>query len=487
MLRRYIKPIDLSVVFYYLSELIGVLGIILVVPLAASLFFKEYEASLLLAAMILAFYGFSYLINKLQPDYLKKPALRDALIVTALIYLVYSFLGGIVFKLVPNHSYIDGVFEVMSGLTTTGLTLFNPETLPKTLVFFRSYTQWLGGLGIIIISLALLFRPGGAPFKLYASEFGEENIVGSVVKTSRTVIKIYAVLTAAGFVLFVASGMGLYDGLIHIMSAISTGGFTAYRDSIGHYGSPIISLSVCLVMFLGAVSFPLYYKMTKRGIGDFFKDIQVRTLFIIIVVSSVLFFINFGFYYKELIPSVFQSITSISTTGFNTIDTLALSDKSKYITILLMIAGGSMSSTAGGIKILRFIVLISALRWLVWKNSLPEETKLSMKVGRVEISSNTLSVVMGLVTAYMLILFFSTLALMYIENFSFVDSLFEVASAQGTVGLSVGITRPNMHVLSKLLFIFDMWVGRLEIIPVLILLSPMTWLKSAKKKNGIEV
>jgi len=151
--------------------------------------------------------------------------------------------------------------------------------------------------------------------------------------------------------------MGFYDGLIHIMSAIATGGFSAYSDSIGHYNNPIISMTVCLVMFLGAVSFPLYYKVIKRGLGDFFKDVQVRALFLIIVISSALFFLSFGFYYKNIVPAIFQSVTSITQTGFNTVDTAALCDKSKYVTILLMIVGGSTCSTTGGIKILRFIIL----------------------------------------------------------------------------------------------------------------------------------
>lgn len=483
MLRKYIKPIDFKLVFFYLAELVGILGFILIIPFAVSLFFREFSMAFLLGFMMLVFYVIGFTGRKFQLVYKRKPILRDALIVTALVYLVYSFLGGLAFILVPGHGYMDGVFEVMSGLTTTGLTMYNPESLPRTLVFFRSYTQWLGGLGIIIISLALLFRPGGAPFKLYTSEFGEENIIGSVVKTSRTVIKIYAILTACGFIGFLAAGMGLYDGLIHIMSAISTGGFSVYSDSIGYYSNPVISMTVCLVMFLGAVSFPLYYKVIKGGLGNFFKDVQVRALFVIIILSSILFFLSFGFYYKNIVPAIFQSVTSITQTGFNTVGTAALCDKSKYVTILLMIVGGSTCSTTGGIKILRFIILLSSLRWLVWKNSLPEESKICLKVAGVEISSNTLSVVMGLVTAYMLILFFSTIALMYIEDFSFVDSFFEVASAQGTVGLSVGITRPSMHFLGKILFIFNMWVGRLEIIPVLILLSPMTWLKSAKKQE----
>lgn len=482
MLRKFIQPIDYRLVGIYLAELLGILGIILLVPLFFSLLFREFFYSWLLGVMSIGLFLIGSIGRKLQHTYRKKPALRDALIVTALIYLMYSLVAGIIFSFLPEHSYLDGVFEVMSGLTTTGLTMMTPETLPHTLVFFRSFSQWLGGLGIVIISLALLFRPGGAPLKLYTSEFGTENIIGSVVKTSRMVIKIYAVLTLAGFFAFMASGMNYYDALIHIMSGISTGGFSAHTESIGYFKNNAIYLTVAFFMFLGAVSFPLYYRITKEGIGQFFKDVQVKALSVIIILGTILFFLMFGVFLKNLVPAVFQTVTSITQTGFNTIDIASLSDKGKYITILMMIVGGSTCSTTGGIKLLRLVVLLSSLRWLVWKNALPEESKISLKVGGIEISPATLSIVMGFVTAYILILFFSTLALMYLEDQSFVNSLFEVASAEGTVGLSTGITSPLMNGWSKVLFIFNMWAGRLEIIPVLILLSPRTWMKRAKKR-----
>lgn len=480
MLRKFVQPIDFKLVSIYLAELLGILGLIFVLPFIISLVFREFIYSLIFFLLAALLFIVGYLGKKFQKLYRKKPILRDALIVTALIYLIYSLIGGLVF--LPEKSYVDGVFEVMSGFTTTGLTMVTPENLPQTLLFFRSYTQWLGGLGIIIISLALLFRPGGAPLKLYASEFSEENILGSVVATARTVTKIYATFTICGFFLFLMAGMSYFDSLVHIMSSISTGGFSVYSDSIGHYKNSNISLAVCLFMFLGAISFPLYYRVTKKGIKNFFRDIQVRTLSIIILLASILFFLSFGFYFKNLVPALFQAITSITQTGFNTIDVSGLSDTNKFITILMMIVGGSTSSTTGGIKILRFVILLSSLRWLVWKRALPEESKISLKVAKIKISSSTLSVIMGFVTAYMLILFFSTLLLMYLEDFNFVDSLFEIASAEGTVGLSVGITSSNMNVFSKMLLIFNMWVGRLEILPVLVLLSPRTWLKRIKRK-----
>jgi trk system potassium uptake protein TrkH len=444
-------------------------------------FFREYDCTLLISLLSVILLAIGFIGKKMQMAYQRKLNLKDVLILTALVYLFYSLAAAVVF--LPEISYFDGVFEAMSGFTTTGLSMVNPEILPKTLVFFRSFTQWLGGLGIIIISLAVLFRPGGAPFKLYTSEFGEENILGSVVATARMVIKIYVVLTSIGYISLLASGMGYFDSLVHILSGISTGGFSAYSDSITHYQSIPIYMTLSLFMFLGAVSFPVYHRIVKVGIKEFFKDIQVKTLFIIVALSSFLFFINFGqINAKSIADVVFQAVTSITTTGFNTVDIASLSDKSKFISIISMIIGGGTASTAGGIKILRFLVLISALRWLVLKRSLPEEAKISLKLGGVEISPNTLSIVMGFVTSYLAILALSTIIIMYVENYSFLDSLFEVASAQGTVGLSIGMTGPNMSWISKSVFIFDMWVGRLEILPVLILLSPGTWIRKAMKR-----
>ena len=482
MLKKFIQPINLRLVTIYLAELMGILGLIFIIPLLVSLIFREfaYTALLLILSIILLIIGFTG--RKFQMAYKKNLFLKDALIVTALIYLLYSLIGGLVF--LPYTSYINGVFETMSGFTTTGLTMVNPEILPRTLVFFRSYTQWLGGLGIIIISLALLFRQGVAPFKLYTSEFGEENIVGSVVVTARIITKVYLMLTISGFISLLFAGMGYFDGLIHIFSGISTGGFSLYSDSISHYRSLSIYLTLALFMFLGAVSFPIYYKVTKSGIKEFFRDIQVKTLFIIIIISSLLFFVNFGVHIGNIGNAIFQAVTSITQTGFNTINIQGLSDKSKFITIILMIIGGSTASTTGGIKILRFLVLIGALRWLILKRALPEEAKISLKVGGVEVSPNTVSIVMGFVTSYLVILVLSTLAIMYLEDYSFIDSFFETASAQGTVGLSVGITNSGMNIFSKILYIFNMWVGRLEILPVLILLSPRTWIKRNRKRIG---
>ncbi|MEA1993969.1 MAG: potassium transporter TrkG [Euryarchaeota archaeon] len=176
--------------------------------------------------------------------------LIDALIVTALTYLLFALLGSLPF--LPIMPPINGFFEAISGFTTTGLTMAEEATLPLSLHFFRAYSQWLGGMGIIIVSLAILLRPGKAAFRLYETEFGEENIIGSVVATAKMIIWLYLILTVVGFVAYLIAGMGPFDGLIHILTTIPTGGFSRFSESIGHYHSDLISLpshfSWCLVL-----------------------------------------------------------------------------------------------------------------------------------------------------------------------------------------------------------------------------------------------
>ena len=481
-LQSYIAPLDVDVVLEYILQILKLFAWTLVLPFVASLFFGEYLYSLIFGSLSIGLFLIGIAAGK-EKEYRMTLNLKDALVVTALSYLAVSLIGGICF--LPEKSYIDGVFETMSGLTTTGLTMVDEQLMPLSLLFFRSYLQWLGGLGIIIISLAVLFMPGGIAFRLYQSEFGEENIAGSVISTARTVVKIYVVLTAVGFGAFLLAGMGWFDGLIHIFSAISTGGFSVYNDSIGHYHSSKINIVVTLFMFLGAVSFPIYYMSLKNGIKEFFRDIQVKTLFVIIAIASLFFIITLNGFRSGVTSAIFQGATPITGTGFTTLDVSSYSSLQKFFTSLLMCIGGGTGSTTGGIKILRLIFLFGLISWAIWKRSLPEEANIPFKVAGLRISDKEIRIVGAFIVSYFGILILSCFAIMGIEGFSFVDSLFEVSSAGGTVGLSVGITHSGLSVVSKIILIFDMWAGRLEVIPVLVALSPLTWYRrrSSLRKN----
>lgn len=474
-LYKYISPIDKKAILVYLLAVFRLFGMTMIAPLVMSLVFMELTYSWTFGALAAIFYLLGYFGSKWL-KYGKELELKEALAVTALSYLLFGLAGAIPFLYVTP--FINGFFEAMSGFTTTGLTVVNVADLPKALLFFRSYSQWIGGAGIIILSLAILLRPGQAAFKLYSIEFGQENIVGSVIATARVVAKIYLLLTLLGFLAFIASGMGIFDGLLHVMSTLSTGGFSPYHESIGHYNSLSTHLVVIVFMLVGAISFPLYYIARVGGIRRFFRDIQLRYLVTVSLLAALLFLISFSLRPGNVVAGLFQAVTSITTTGFNTVETVTLPDSAKMLTIVLMIIGGGTGSTAGGIKLFRFIILIGLLRWLILRPMLPEEAKVPIKYGNLGVTEGELRMVFGFLLLYLGVLLVSTLLFLYLGySSSFTAALFEVASAEGTVGLSVGVTSSSLPAPAKLILIFDMWVGRLEIIPVLIMLYPRIWAK----------
>ncbi len=470
---RYLKSANRLCVVHELFGALGLLGLLLLVPFSVSIIFREFLYSQLFGGLAFGSIVIGFGVRKLGILDGGKMELTDALIVTALAYLLFSLVGAIPF--LPVKPFLDGFFEAMSGFTTTGLTMVNETTLSPSLHFFRAYSQWLGGMGIIVLFLAILLRPGKSAFKLYSSEFGEANILGSVISTAKAVIKVYISLTVLGFIAFYLAGMGLYDALIHILTTIPTGGFSLYSESIGFYNSEAISMTVSLFMILGAISFPLYYLAAKGEIREFFEDHQVQALLILILFGSLIFIISFGPSPANIVPGIFQTATAITTTGYNTVPTGALPDGDKFVTILLMVIGGGTGSTAGGIKIFRLLILLGVIRLTFFRTLLPKEAKLPLRFGNITVGKEETEYIIAFFLSYLLILIVSTLSIIWLEGTSFVNSLFEVASAEGTVGLSVGITSSALNPVSKLILIVNMWLGRLEITPVLVALYPGSW------------
>ncbi|MFB6214583.1 MAG: TrkH family potassium uptake protein, partial [Candidatus Bipolaricaulia bacterium] len=300
-------------------------------------------------------------------------------------------------------------------------------------------------------------------------------ILGSVISTAKAVIKVYISLTVLGFIAFYLAGMGLYDALIHILTTIPTGGFSLYSESIGYYNSEAVSMTVTLFMILGAISFPLYYLAAKGEIREFFEDHQVQALLVLVLLGSLIFIISFGPGWSNVVPGIFQTATSITTTGYNTVPTGALPDGDKFVTIVFMIIGGGTGSTAGGIKLFRLLILLGLIRLAFFRTLLPKEAKLPLRFGNITVGKEEAESIIAFFLSYLLILVISTLSILWLEGTSLVNSLFEVASAEGTVGMSVGITSPALNPVSKLILILNMWLGRLEITPVLVALYPGSW------------
>jgi trk system potassium uptake protein TrkH len=474
-LERYIQPVNRNTVLTYLALVTGLIGLTDLVPVLFSLLAGEFRYTVIFGIIALVLTAAGFFIYRRRESSARELQLKDGLAVTALSYLLFSLVNA--FAFLDVMPFIDGLFETMSGFTTTGLTVLDVTAAPRTLIFFRSYSQWIGGLGIIVISLAVLLRPGKAIFQLYSTEFGQENIKGSVIATARIVTRIYLILTGLGFLAFLLSGMSLFDALIHILSTLPTGGFSSHADSIGYFQGTAVPSVIGLFMILGAVSFPLYYRLARKDLKSLWTSMQLRGLIALLVASTVLFFILLGPVRPRALQAFFQAVTSLTTTGYNILDNSVFSPSGKVLTIVLMNIGGTTGSTAGGIKIFRLLAVLAMIRWLVLQALLPKEARLPLAIGRLKMADEEIKVLMAFLCAYLILLGLSTFAVLWIEGAPFLDTLFETSSALGTVGLSTGLTSPDLSLWTKLILILNMWMGRLEIIPVLVVFYPRTWLQ----------
>ena len=244
----YIAPFDLRVITVNLAKALQIIGLALVLPALVALACGEHQFIYIFAGIAGSSMLTGRLVSKALPG-TPELELREALVVTSLAYLVFAALGSLAF--LPVASWTDSFFEAMSGITTTGLSVMQVDTLPMSLLFFRAYSQWLGGLGIVVLSLAFLIQAGKSAHQLYLSSFSKATISGSVLATVRMVAGVYLLLTLAGLLAFIIAGMEPFDAMLHIMSTISTGGFSNHQQSIGYYSTnPAVEVAVIVFMML---------------------------------------------------------------------------------------------------------------------------------------------------------------------------------------------------------------------------------------------
>ncbi len=384
---------------------------------------------------------------------------------------------------------LNGIFESISGFTSTGLTMaMIEEDLPRSLQWWRSFTEWIGGVGVIVLTVAILARPGSGSLTLYESEARSEKIHPSIVSTVTEIWKIYLGITLAGVALFLAAGMPLSDSINHAMTAISTGGFSVHADSIGYYDSAVIEYAVIPVMVAGSIAFPVHYLILKGHLRNFYTDIQTRWVFIWFSVGSValtaLLWTNgqYDTFEETFRIALFQFVSATSNAGFGT---TAIGDGTEQIwtagtTLLLclgMLTGAAAGSTVGGLKLIRVITLVKGTVWQIRSVFTPASA-----IRRLRLDERTLdqSQVQREYTeaAVVFILWIAGLAVgvavflwMLPSAYPLKYIIFDVMSAQSTVGLGTGITGPEMPAVTKLMLIGNMWIGRLEIIPIAVLLG----------------
>ncbi len=420
--------------------------------------------------------------------------LKHGLIIAAIGWLLAALLGALPFFFAAHGSltdtgsifrdYSNALFESMSGFTTTGLSVVSrPELLARALQWWRSFMQWIGGVGIIVLMLGLTSTPTRPGKGVFFAE-RDAKIHPSIYSTIRTMWWIYVLYTFVGVVLLWGMGMSVWDSINHSMTALSTGGFSTLSTSMGQYMGWGVRLTILILMFLGATSFATHYDLLqgKKGIlrGNFY---QVQWLFILAIGFALILVVQNALASSSVseASSFFQAISAITTTGFQTESLRTWSEGAKLILILAMFIGGATGSTAGGIKVMRAALLTRGVRWWLSRMISSPKKVLQFRVGHEKLTPEEASYrVQGAAVIFFLWLVCTlagTLVLMHVipDGFTLADSLFEVVSAQSTVGLSVGITNAGMSTVAKLVLIINMWMGRLEVLPILMLFRAMIW------------
>jgi trk system potassium uptake protein TrkH len=419
-----------------------------------------------------------------------KISARDGFAIVTFGWLLASLLGALPLYL-PGYTntYIDALFEIVSGFTTTGATILaNVEVLPKGVLFWRSFTHWIGGMGILVFTLALLPALGIQGFQIYKAE-SPGPVAGKIAPRLKDTAKIlyvtYFTITIIQVILLLIGGMSLFEALVYTFGTVGTGGLSIHNASVGAYNSTYIHLVIGTFMILSGVNFSLYYLGYKGRIRDVFMDEELRLYLIVIGLAVVSIALNLiltsydsiGMAFRD---AYFQVSSIITTTGYTTVDYDLWPSFSKGILLLLMFTGACAGSTAGGMKMIRLLVSLKLIKREIGKSFHPR-AMMPIKVNGKIMSNETVSGINSFLALYLLIFIIATL-LITLEGVSLISAISSVAATLGNIGPALEFAGPTRNFVyysqpAKALFTLLMLLGRLELFTVIALFAPRTWKK----------
>jgi len=473
------KLIGFPLILSYLTMFMIVIGVIMMMPLL-SLFFdiSEWQISLnfLIPGLILIFTGLSFqkFFKKFEKSQLARH--QDAVLVVAT--WVIAILLSTIPLLLLGYSFTHAAFEITSGYSTTGLSVVDVTQAPKLLLLYRSFLQFFGGVGFVLVLTSAISDKLG--MRLYQAEGHNDRLVPNLVKSGRIIMRIYVFYILLGIFFYVIFGMPLFDAINHSISAVATGGFSTKAASIGYYQSLEIEIITMILMILGGTNFFIHLLLFRRKFKDVFSHIELKVFGIIAFVSisfgtlSVMNQMNLTFG-ESLRISSFQLISAITGTGYQNIDGfIALPSVLFFLIILTMILGAGTGSTAGGIKQYRIGLMAKAQYWQI-KDMLSHKktvrTKFINRLGKkMVIEQEDITQNYMFITTYIVVLLLGSFMIM-LHGHSFENSLFEFASTIGTVGLSVGILNASAPNFLLWTGTFGMFLGRLEFYVIFIAIS----------------
>ncbi len=479
----------------YVLNVVGILslflGLTLILPLACGLWYRDGSAIPLLLSMVISVgcgLGLHLIFKKPKTPYISP---KEGMAIVALGWSAIGFFGAFPFYFAGGEftGFTDALFESVSGFTTTGASILTDiEGVSKGILFWRSFIQWLGGMGIIVLSLAILPFLGVGGMQLYKAEVPSpvpDKLRPRIRDTAMILWKVYALITAVEVVLLLLGGMGLYDSLNHAFTTMPTGGFSTQNRSVAQFDSLYFDMVILVFMLLAGINFSLHFQALRGKPLAFWRDSECRFFLGTILIFTVVISLDiWGPVYQSLGAALrygsFQIVSLLTTTGYATADYEQWPVMSQILLLVCMFIGGSAGSTGGGMKCLRVMLCLkycyNELFALIHPHAVTH-----IKIGGKTVPRDVMHSVLGFLCLYMILYALCAVLLASMEV-DLVTAFGAVAATLGNIGPGVGMVGPvenyaGIPVLGKWLLMFCMLLGRLEIYTVIILLVPEFWKK----------
>ncbi len=477
---------------HIIGNILKFLGLLMLVPAVFPLIYHEDDLwPLLISALITS--GFGFILERITKpsETIHEIGRKDGFIVATLSWLGASAFGAlpfIIYGALTNPA--DAFFESASGFTTTGASVITDvEALPRGILFWRSFTQWLGGMGIIVLGIAILPRlaVGGMQLMgLEASGPTTEKITPRIAETAKKLWGVYSAISVVLVLCLLFAGMPLYDSILHTFSTVSTGGYSLKNASIGAYHSPVIEVIVTVFMFICATNFVLLYWLMRGDVKRLLRNSEFKFYFFLNLIAVLLVALQtrsaiFPSFLEALRYSSFNVISISTTTGFATANFDLWPPFSKWLLLILMFFGACAGSTSGAIKNIRIVVLLKRCYQEIHRLIYPRAV-LPVRVDRKPVSQEVLSSITGFFLLYLLIFLVASLLVMAEENLPIITAISACATTMGNVGPGFGEIGPagnysNLSDFTKVILSILMLIGRLELFTVLVLFTPVFWRK----------
>jgi len=477
---------DFGIVLRVLGLLLLTESACMIPSLLVSVYYSEGDTmAFLLTILLTAAAGFILSRFKSENSVVRY---REGFMIVGLGWILASIFGSFPFLFAGVlDSFTDALFETVSGFSTTGASVIkNVELMPNGILFWRAFTHWLGGMGILVFTLALLPTMGMGTMQIFRAESpgpSPDKITPKLGQTAKMLYAVYSIITAAQIISLKIAGMSLFDAVTHTFATVGTGGYSTRNASIGAFNSPGIEWITTAFMFICGINFSLYYDAIHGNFRTLLKDREFRFYAMVVAAASILITINvssnvFHNIWQSIRYAVFHVVSFVTTTGFVTYDYDLWPDFSRVILFLLLFVGGCAGSTAGALKNIRILLVLKIIKRELYKLIHPKAV-IAIRVGDKAVPEEILQSVVGFVLLYILIFIAGTLILLT-QGMDIISSASSAASALGNVGPGFGMIGPtftfaDQTALCKIVLTALMILGRLEIYTIFIMVVPSFW------------